>query len=569
MRRVFGVCLCLSTFAGSTTSVWATDLALPPPLPPPDVFAYRWSGCHAGANAGMAWSRQQQGWSQLANAGAAPAQPAPQPAGNANNPPVVKPPVVANPAPNPPPPNNPGGNGGGKPPDNKPPYNKPPYNKPPHDGDHGGGWWKPTKPPVCEKDHDGGYSKAPNKHDHDDHHWPQVGSKGGDKPSWPGQGPSKDKDDDYKNVKYSDNWFGKRHDDDHDKSGGWSQLHSNGYSDRSTWLHHDKDDDKKGGSWGGKKDDADKPVSYGWSKQPAKSDSYAWMKPDHDDKKGGGYGWGGKPKDDDDHGKGGYGKPDKDHWEQHGNNDYHGGWPYQPGKPGWPPKNPPPKDGGGQKPPPQGNNNPPVQNPPVQNPPVQNPPVVGGGNVAPLPVAAVQIPTAISSNGSDVVGGLQLGCDYEFDRIVVGIQAMADLGNINVTGPLAPGLSLSTRTSNLYTATVRAGYLVTPEILAYVRGGAAWTRTNVTVTNTATGQSSSVAFNRSGWTVGAGVEWMFARNWSAFAEYDYADFGTATGVLPGAAAITGGPNVVSQKTQLHTAMIGVNYRFEMLSRGGR
>ncbi|CCD98688.1 conserved hypothetical protein [Bradyrhizobium sp. STM 3809] len=548
------------------------------------MFAYRWSGCHAGANAGMAWSRQQQTWSQVANAGAAPIQAAPQPVGNANNPPAANPPVVANPPPNPPPPNNPGGNNGG---------GKPPTNKPPVYGDHGGGWWKPGKP-YHDKDHDWANNKPPykpdhdkydhdkydhDKHDHDkydrdDHHWPQVGSKGGDKPSWPWQAPYKDKDDkdkydNYKDVKYSDNWFGKKHDDDHGKSAGWSQLHSNGYSDRYSWLSRDKDDDKKGGGWGGKKDEGyDKPVPFGWSKQPAKDghDSYAWMKPDHhdDDKHGGGYGWGGKPRDDDD-GKGGYGgKPDKDHWEKHGGNYDHGGWPYHPGKPGWPPKNPPPKN-----PPPQGNNNPPAQNPPAQNPPAQNPPPVAGGGVAPLPVAAVQIPTAVSSNGSDVVGGLQLGCDYQIDRFVLGVQAMADLGIINGSSALGPQLTLNTSTRNLYTATVRAGYLVTPDILAYVRGGAAWTRTSVAVVNNATGQSAMAAFNRSGWTAGAGVEWMFARNWSAFVEYDYADFGTVTGVVPGAAAITGGPNVVSQKTQIHTALIGVNYRFEMLSRAGR
>ncbi|MGJ4970348.1 MULTISPECIES: outer membrane protein [unclassified Bradyrhizobium] len=493
----------------------------------------------------MAWSRQQQTWSQVANAAAAPVQPVQQPVGNANNPPVVKPPVVANPAPNPPPPNNPGGNNGGWKPPHKPPQKPPICER----GDKG--WWQPGKP-YGDKDHD----------------WPKVGSKGGDnKSSWP-SAPSKNKDNNYNDVKYGGGWFDKHHDDDHDKSSGWSQLHSNGYSDRSAWLHRDRQDDhdKPASGWGGKKDDGyDKPLGFGWSKQPLKSerDSYAWLKPDQrDDDKHGGYGWGGKPRDNDD-GKGGYGdkQPDKDHWQQQGGNYHHGGWPYHPDKP-WPPKNPPPNNGGGQpNPPPQGNNG----NPPPQN----QPPVAGGGNVAPLPVAAVQIPTAISSNGSDVIGGLQLGCDYQMDRFVVGIQAMADIGIINASSPLGPALTMNTRTSNLYTATVRAGYLVTPEILAYVRGGAAWTRTNVSVVNTATGQSASVAFNRSGWTVGAGVEWMFARNWSAFAEYDYADFGTVTGTLPGAAAITGGPNVVSQKTQLHTAMVGVNYRFEMLSRGGR
>jgi len=98
-----------------------------------------------------------------------------------------------------------------------------------------------------------------------------------------------------------------------------------------------------------------------------------------------------------------------------------------------------------------------------------------------------------------------------------------------------------------------------------VRGGAAWTRTSVAVVNNATGQSASVAFNRTGWTVGAGVEWMFARNWSAFAEYDYADFGSATGTLPNAAAVTGGPNVVSLKSEVHTALVGINYRFVALA----
>lgn len=558
MRRVFGVCLCLSTFAGSTTSVWATDLALPPPLPPPDVFAYRWSGCHAGANAGMAWSRQQQNWSQVANAAPAPVQPVQQPVGNANNPPVVKPPVVANPPPNPPPPNNPGGNNGGWKPPHKPP------SKPPICERNDKGWWQPGKPYHGDKDHDWPHDKPSYKPDHDGgHHWPQVGSKGGDnKSTWPSYKNDKDKDDNYKDVKYG-GLFDKHRDNDHDKAGGWSQLSSNGYSDRNAWLQHDRKDDhdKPAAGSGAKKDDGyDKPSGFGWSKQPMKSerDSYAWLKPDdRNDDKHGGYGWGGKPDD----GKGGYGdkQPDKDHWQQHGGNYNHGGWPHQPDKP-WPPKNPPPNNGGGQpNPPPQGNN----------PPPPNKPPVAGGGNMAPLPVAAVQIPTAVSSNGSDAIGGLQLGCDYQMDRFVVGIQAMADLGIINASSPLGAALTMNTRTSNLYTATVRAGYLVTPEILAYVRGGAAWTRTNVSVVNTTTGQSASVAFNRSGWTVGAGVEWMFARNWSAFAEYDYADFGTATGTLPGAAAITGGPNVVRQKTQLHTALLGINYRFDLLSRGGR
>jgi len=296
MRRVVCVCVCLSTFAGSTTTVWATDLALPPlrlpPSPPPtEVFAYRWSGCHAGANAGVAWSRQQQAWSQVGNA-AAPAQPVP--------PPVVKPPpVVAQPVPPPvknPPPNN----GGWKPPP-KPP-NKPPICERPDKG-----WWQAGKPyHGKDKDH-----KWPDYGDHKpghdaDHDWPKVGSKDGynkhaDK-DWPWQQNDHDK---YSYGKHDNDKYDKQ---DHDKDGGWSQLHSNGYSDRYAWLKHDRDDQDKQGGWGWK------PLA-----------SYA--KYEKDDK---------KDKDDN------YG------WQKHDDKHDHDGYAWQP-KP-WPPKNPPPNNGGGQPP---------------------------------------------------------------------------------------------------------------------------------------------------------------------------------------------------------------------------
>jgi opacity protein-like surface antigen len=37
--------------------------------------------------------------------------------------------------------------------------------------------------------------------------------------------------------------------------------------------------------------------------------------------------------------------------------------------------------------------------------------------------------------------------------------------------------------------------------------------------------SGSASNDRTGWTVGGGLEWMFAPNWSVFAEYNYMDFG--------------------------------------------
>jgi outer membrane immunogenic protein len=66
-----------------------------------------------------------------------------------------------------------------------------------------------------------------------------------------------------------------------------------------------------------------------------------------------------------------------------------------------------------------------------------------------------------------------------------------------------------------------------------------------------------------GWTAGAGMEWMFARNWSAKAEYLYVDLGkhAATGVtLPN--AIPPGSYTASADFREHIARFGVNYKFD-------
>jgi len=417
MRRVFCVCLCLSSFAASTNPIWATDLAPPPPLPPPtNVFAYRWSGCHAGANIGSGWSQQQQTLAQSGNVGALQAPQGLQSA--ANN--------TGAGSSSQPPPNNQNGNGGGG-------WSKP-YGHQPHGHDSGNGCWRD------DKDHD---------------------KYGGDK--------SSQYDQQSKSGKYA--------------SYGWPQSGSHDGHDHD-WQQHD------------------------WQ--------YA-----HDD-----------------------------YHDEHHDNDW-GQW--QPHN-GWPQPNPPPNKGGGQ-------------------PPQQNPPPAQGNNAAAAvtPQAAALLQTPISSDGADVTGGVQLGCDYQINRFVVGIEAMADFGRISSSSsiPQAPQLTTSTTADNLYTATLRAGYLVTPAILAYAKGGAAWTQTKVAVASNGNGQSATATFDRTGWTVGAGVEWMFARNWSAFAEYDYADFGRASGPLAGTAGLTGAPIIATLKSQIHTGLVGINYRFAPLALSSR
>jgi outer membrane immunogenic protein len=63
---------------------------------------------------------------------------------------------------------------------------------------------------------------------------------------------------------------------------------------------------------------------------------------------------------------------------------------------------------------------------------------------------------------------------------------------------------------------------------------------------------------RAGWTIGGGVEAMFAPNWSAKIEYLYADFGTgaATSYTP-----VGGVNVGASERNVNVVRGGINYHF--------
>jgi outer membrane immunogenic protein len=62
---------------------------------------------------------------------------------------------------------------------------------------------------------------------------------------------------------------------------------------------------------------------------------------------------------------------------------------------------------------------------------------------------------------------------------------------------------------------------------------------------------------RWGWTAGAGVEYMFAANWSAKLEYNYIDLGKVAPIQ-----YTPAINDRSErKDTFHTVKLGINYHF--------
>jgi outer membrane immunogenic protein len=164
--------------------------------------------------------------------------------------------------------------------------------------------------------------------------------------------------------------------------------------------------------------------------------------------------------------------------------------------------------------------------------------------------------------GSDArfLGGVQGGFDYQFaPNWVLGAEAQYSwLAGGNNGGTLFPGGTLLTGNSDqLGSVTGRLGYTWGPALL-YAKGGYAW-RDNNNIGVSVGGVPAAFTTDgnhKDGYTVGAGLEYMFAPNWSAKAEYQYYNFGNTTFNL-GPADIVG----TKFRDDEHTVKVGVNYRF--------
>lgn len=169
-----------------------------------------------------------------------------------------------------------------------------------------------------------------------------------------------------------------------------------------------------------------------------------------------------------------------------------------------------------------------------------------------------------SANG--VVGGGQIGCDYQIDpRWVIGIRGMVDAAGMkgSSVNPLSDfPLTDESKITWLATVTGRLGYVVEPMTLLYVQGGAAWVHAKYSECCSPTLQAVSDGFadkTWTGWTVGGGLEHMFTPNWSAFIEYNYIGLGGDDVAFTGT---NGFPNFTYHIDQnVNLVLVGLNYRF--------
>ena len=165
------------------------------------------------------------------------------------------------------------------------------------------------------------------------------------------------------------------------------------------------------------------------------------------------------------------------------------------------------------------------------------------------------------TNDGRFLGGVQVGADYQFaPNFVLGVEGQYSwLGSNNNTVVFgATGYSYTNNQRALGSVTGRVGYTWGPAML-YVKGGYAYSDNSETLLLGTTSTAFTLdTGHRDGYTVGAGLEYMFAPNWSAKAEYMYYDFGASRFVNPTQLVSFG-----TFRNDDHTVKVGLNYRFNV------
>jgi opacity protein-like surface antigen len=182
------------------------------------------------------------------------------------------------------------------------------------------------------------------------------------------------------------------------------------------------------------------------------------------------------------------------------------------------------------------------------------------------------------ANPGGVLGGLQAGRLWQFDRFVAGIEA--DIQAAGLSGG-SSGFGTSLPTAQLVTThhtidwfgTIRGrfGYAMAPTLLLYGSGGFAYGGGGYGFSSFNGAGLSGIGtreWTRPGWAAGGGVEWAFLPDWSAKLEYLYVDLGRtppqafnladANGDTVGnAASLSGSAN------RFHAVRAGLNYHFNI------
>jgi outer membrane immunogenic protein len=166
-------------------------------------------------------------------------------------------------------------------------------------------------------------------------------------------------------------------------------------------------------------------------------------------------------------------------------------------------------------------------------------------------------------NGSGGVAGGQIGYRWEVNQWVFGLEAQGDWADLRGSNAslLFPGFINRSQMDAFGLFTGQVGYAWN-NVLLYVKGGAAVTDDRRDIIFAATNTLAGTSSNNTEWggTVGVGLEYGFAPNWSVAVEYDHifmSDHNT-TFFVPGTPFVFGGDRISGD---VDLVMARVNYHF--------
>ncbi|MGP0092778.1 MAG: outer membrane protein [Xanthobacteraceae bacterium] len=176
--------------------------------------------------------------------------------------------------------------------------------------------------------------------------------------------------------------------------------------------------------------------------------------------------------------------------------------------------------------------------------------------------------TSPSSTISGVIGGGQIGYNWQSGNLVFGLEADVDgSGQSGTSTSTVAGFGTDAVASTIRafgTARARVGFAA-DRWLWYVTGGFAWQDVGfsdafTTTTGVLTGISNG-STTRAGYSVGGGIETALWGNWTGRVEYLYLDTGTWTTTTTGLAGLPFTTVTNSIRTQNNVVRAGLNFRF--------
>jgi outer membrane immunogenic protein len=176
-------------------------------------------------------------------------------------------------------------------------------------------------------------------------------------------------------------------------------------------------------------------------------------------------------------------------------------------------------------------------------------------------------------NAAGIAGGGQIGWNFVLGSIwLVGTELDVSGTELNGSATILPTpgggtVGWNDKVDAFGTMRERVGYIA-GNWLFYGTGGLGWAHDKFARTQTATGFNAPPAGfvvnetpNPVGWVAGGGVEWAYARNWTAKVEYLHFDLMSSNTVVP--SVIPGTPLITVNQNHLtiDTVRVGINYLF--------